>query len=845
MSLFIKYAGLDKDAVLQQLHSQLSGLSSTQVTQQKKIYGKNEFSVSRLKWHHILLRQLRSPFIYILIAIALFSAVMGEWIDAGMVTLFIVLNTVLGFFQEYRSEKAVQLLNNYVSDHARVRRNDQEDLLDARELVPGDIVILEKGDKVPADIRLLDSESLAVDESILTGESIPVNKHPQLLTKPATLHTASNILFGGTYVVGGKGTGIVYATGQQMVSGDIIKLTDQTKRVSSFEKGIQQYSQFILKLVLLTLSFTFVLNLILKGTSSFFELLFFSTALAISVIPEALQVVTTVALSQGAVCLAKKKVVVKRLSAIEDLGSIQVLCTDKTGTITTNQMAVQDVYSQNQEQCLFYARIAASFISKKKQHPNNSFDLALDKALTPKQQAALSHYTILNSAPFDPETRRNCVLIKKDTQQELIVRGAPEAILSLCSLSKLQKAEINSWSVEQGRQGCRVIAIATTSHFSTKENTIPDPLPSCTLLGLISFADPVKPSTIATIDKAKKLGVQVKILTGDAPEVAGAVGFQTGLADSPDAVITGEDFFKLPKGEQLRLAENLHVFARLTPQDKHQLIELLMKRYEVGFLGDGINDAPALKKATVAIVVKGAADIAVEAADVVLLAQDLAVVIEGVKRGRDIFTNTVKYLKATLASNFGNFFALAAASLISPILPMLPLQILLLNLLSDFPMIAIATDTVEADEVRSPKTYQVKEVILFCTLLGLVSTLFDFTFFAIFSRTTPAELQTYWFIGSVLTELAFIFSVRAKKPFWKALPPSKVLVGLAIVAALSAVTIPWITPLRILFDFVMPQSRWLVVIGLVVGLYFIASELVKRFYYSLIHPVSVVKEGKS
>lgn len=827
------------------------GLSNREVNLRLKKYGYNELSGNVINWWNILLRQFTSPFIYLLIGASILAFLFGEIFDGLMILLFLAINTALGFYQEFRSEKTLSLLKSYVTSYSRVLRNGKEEIIKRKELVPGDIVILEIGDKIPADVRFVDAYNLKVDESILTGESVPIEKNEEPLpSKPKELYKSSNIGFSGTAVVCGEAKGIVIATGGATALGNIAHLTVETKHISNFEKGISKFSGFILKLVLITLAFVFFINIFLKGTTKIGELIIFSIALAVSVIPEALPVVTTFSLSRGALHLAKRRVVVRRLSAIEDLGGIEILCTDKTGTITENKLKVDDFFTESSSKIFFYANLADSSASKKKIEP---FDIALAEKLSSKEKEEIKLYSRIGEIPFDPVRRRNAAFIEKEGKYELVVRGAPESIIPLCShISLSEKNKIYEWIAEKGRDGHRVIAIGKkevdisslekdnqeNNLFSYRKDKSLDLDVNLAkyenkieLLGIISFVDPIKISAFQAIKQAKDLGICVKVLTGDSKEVAGSVAHQVGLVSSPNDVITGEEFKVMNINEQLKAIDKYSAFARVTPEQKYNIIQLLQRKNSVGFLGEGINDVPALKAAGVSIVVQSASDIARGTADIVLLEKDLKVIIDGIEEGRKVFANTIKYIKATLASNFGNFYAVAISSLFIDFLPMLPLQILLLNLLSDFPMIAISTDNVDKSEISEPKKYNLREVAFIATLLGIVSTVFDFIFFGLFYRISPAILQTNWFIGSILTELVFLFSIRTHFFFIKGKKPSSIMLYLTSMAAFLTIILPFTSFGRNIFHFVPPSLYSLVLIFGIVILYFISSEAVKILYY--------------
>ncbi|MEO8581369.1 MAG: cation-transporting P-type ATPase [Patescibacteria group bacterium] len=839
---FDQWVGLDVKNSLELLESTSEGLSVSQAKERLQKYGPNEFIKHDIGWWDVLRRQFTSPFTLILVVVTMVSFALGQMIDGLMVLLFLVINVSLSFFQEYRSERSIKLLKKFITTKTHVMRGGKEELVEGRSIVPGDIILIEAGDIVPADVRLIEVTNCTIDESSLTGESISVEKS----VEPINTHEifkAQCIAFSGTHVLVGRALGVVFATGLYTEIGSIAQLTDQAKRVSGFETSITAYSQVILRVIFFTLLIVIGLNIAIKRESiDLFSLLFFCIALAISVIPEGLPVVTTLALSQGALMLAKLKVVVKRLSAIEDLGSIEVLCTDKTGTLTENVLSVADVFTlrNDKRELIMIAAVGSSFLGRQKKEPNNSFNIALWKQLSDADKKMARSITFELVLPFDPMRRRSTVVIVRKDHHEIVVRGVPELLIKASNASSAEKKNALAWASDQGKKGMRVLAVTKkVSKTTVKEIKGEMDIEGGELVGVIAFEDPLKSSAVVALRRAKELGVQVKILTGDSAEVSTHVAQKVGLIQSSDEVITGEAFENLSPLEQHEAVVSHHVFARISPEQKHAIIHILQDHQSVGFLGEGINDAPALKTAQVGIVVHGASDIATQAADVVLLDNDLGVIVDGIQKGREVFANTVKYIQATLSSNFGNFFAVAVASLLSSNLPMLPLQILLLNLLSDLPMISIATDTVDPDELHAPKKYQVHEVVALASILGIVSSFFDFTFFAIFSHQNPANLQTYWFIGSVLTELAFIYSIRVQKFFLTSVRPSVLLIGLSVVAAITSIVVPFTAFGQRVFEFIHPTAQSMGIVMFIVVLYFVVTEAAKLAYYSFAKKIEV------
>lgn len=817
------------------------GLSSTKAAAELKKVGYNLLDNKKLKWEDILLRQFKSAFIYLLVGAAILAFLLGEKTDSLMIVIFLAINISLGFFQEYRSEKTVELLKNLVVSKVKTLRNGKVELVKSEELVPGDIIFLETGDKLPADVRFLKIENFKVDESLITGESVAVHKISDALDRTAqNFFEAENVGFSGTLVVNGTAKAIVVKTGKSTAMGNIAHLATATKSISNFEKGINEFSAFILKLIAVTLALVFLANALLRsGTFNLSELLLFSIALTVGVIPEALPLVTTFALSHSARVLARRKVIVKRLSAVEDLGGVEVFCTDKTGTLTENSLTVAETWSGNIDKLFLYANLGASDIKKKKTEP---FDVALWGKLSAVQKKETEDFRRIYEESFNPRTKKNKVVVESSNgNRELIFRGAPEGILEYCpDVSKKQKMEIAYWIKQEGLAGHRVLAVASkkiNSQIENLEEEAKKQVKDFDFLGIISFVDPIKKSTASAIKKAQKLGVHVKIITGDSPEVAGAVAYEIGLSGSPEEVITASDWEALSLKDKAAALEKYSVFARVTPEQKYEIIKALQEKYQVGFLGEGINDAPALKIAGVSIVVDGASDIARESADIILLDKSLNVIIDGIKEGRTVFANTTKYIKSTLTSNFGNFFAVASASLLIDYLPMLPLQILLINLLSDFPMIAVSSDTVDESELKTPRKYEVKDIVLIASILGVVSSVFDFIFFGIFYQISPEVLRTNWFIGSILTELAFIFSIRTRSFFLKAAKPSFELSFLSLGAAAATIIFPYTDFGHKVFGFVSPSIQYLALDISIVVVYFFISEGIKLLYYRSIDNV--------
>ncbi|MBI2587305.1 HAD-IC family P-type ATPase, partial [Candidatus Amesbacteria bacterium] len=578
----------------------------------------------------------------------------------------------------------------------------------------------------------------------------------------------------------------------------------ETQQTSSFEKDIGKFSKFILRIIGVTLVLVFAINIVVKGGAvSWIELALFSIALAVSVVPEALPVVITFGLSRGALHLAKNKVVVKRLTAIEDLGNIEILCTDKTGTLTENKLTLKEVWGKDKEKVLLVAGITCLGSG------HDQIDAAIWSGLPTATRGRLKgEVKILDEIPFDPVTRAMKIVVRWKGKKWEVSRGADEIIMK-------NDPEAEKWTKKMGLSGKRVIAIGVNGAG----------------IGMMAFSDPVKSTTISAVRNAEKLGLKIKILTGDSPEVAGSVARELGLISDRLAVIKGDELDKMGGQEQHEAIDRFDVFARVTPTQKNTIIDLLQEKYRVGYLGEGINDGPALRSADVGLVVDHASDVGRDAADIILLKKDLKVIVDGIEEGRVVTANTRKYILATMSSNFGNFYAVSIASLIINYLPMLPLQILLLNLLSDLPMISIATDNVDPKDIVKPLPFDLKKLLGTAMVLGFVSILFDFMFFGLFFRSQPATLQTVWFIGSVLTELVFLYSIRTKKFFLTGRAPSWPIWLLTWLAGALAVGLPFTRFGVKVFKFAqLPVGSLALVFG-VVAVYLITTESVKLGYY--------------
>jgi len=833
---FSFYTTMPVSDVLADLQSSVSGLTQAEVDNRLSLYGLNEIKEVDVTWFQILKGQLLSPFMCIFFVIGFAYILTGQIAESAIIFLIIVINVGIGFFQEYRSNSSMQLLKKCLMSQVTVKRDNVECNVALNLLVPGDIIVLYAGDIVPADCRFIEVDNLAIDESSMTGESIAVAKESDAMDKPVTdIYCAKNIGFTGTVVTQGQGIAIVIATGSATELGNVAVLANKSAVKSGIEKGSLSIARLTIYLIFFSLLIiAFVHILMRKGQLSFIDFFLFAAALTITAIPEGLPMVITFCFSQGASSLKKNNVIVKRLSAIGDLGSIEVFCTDKTGTLTENALRVENVYGHDADTTLVYAILSSPAQAATKESSIKGFDLALQKKLTDEHNAEIAKHIVIKVSPFTPQKRQCMALVDKDGIYTLIAKGSPEIIIEKATfLDEKQKHLIHEWIDIEESKGNRILAIATKNiaSYDPGSYVIESDDHDYTTIGLIAFQDPLKETALSTVKKAEELGIKIKILSGDSKNVCFTIAHQLGLETDKDNIVLGADFENASEEEKIFLVHNRSIFARVSPEQKYDIIRYLQKQYSVGYMGDGINDAPALRIADVSFAVNDAAPVAREAAEIILLRKSLSSVILGIEQGRRTIVNTLKYTKMTNAPSFGHFYALAVASLLIDYPPMLPMQLLFLNLLTDLPMMAISTDNVSPDEVRQPLTYDMTDAAILIVLFGLVMFLADMTIFLVFRSHFPETLQTSWFITSTISEVIFIFLFRTQRLFFMAHCPSALLMGLSVAVMAIAIVLPFTKIGHDLFLFTTPQwehAPWL--IGVIV-FNLIVAEGVKIVYY--------------
>jgi Mg2+-importing ATPase len=781
----------------------------------------------------LLLRQLASPIVLILIAAALLSFGLGEAADGFIILFIVAASSLLGFWQEYRAATAVARLQKMVELRAEVLRDGQSASVPMEQIVPGDVVLLSAGASVPADCRLLEERDLFTNEATLTGETFPVEKNVVDLPPDTPLARRSNALFQGTHVVSGSGRALVMRTGNATQFGDIAQRLRVRPQQTDFEHGVRSFGNLLIRITLLLVILIFAFNVFLHRPV--LDSFLFALALAVGLTPELLPAIISVNLASGARRMAAQKVIVKRLVAIEDFGSMDVLCCDKTGTLTEGLVQLEgalDVDGAPSERALHLAAINATFQS--------GYRNPIDAAIVAAAPKLASEVTRLDELPYDFARKRLSVLALAQGQPLLITKGALAQILAACSTVELpdgrmlpmsgQESKIREQLAAFSARGLRTLGLACKplagrSTITTQDET------GLTFIGFLVFADPPKSGIAETITELQHLGIALKIITGDNLLVARDVAHKIGLGDAH--IVSGEELRHVSDAALPLLASKTDVFAEVEPTQKERIIRALRHAgHVVGYMGDGINDAPALHGADVGISVQGAADVAKDAADIVLLEHDLKVLATGIREGRITFANTLKYVFMATSANFGNMFSMAGASLLLPFLPLLPKQILLTNLLTDLPEMAIATDRVDATAIERPRRWDVKFIRAFMLYFGLLSSVFDFLTFAVLYfllQASPELFRSGWFVESVVSASLVVLVVRTRGPFWRS-RPSTMLTLCTLVVAGATVALPY-TPLGQVFGFAPLPALLLVLMALIVLVYVTSAELLKRAFY--------------
>lgn len=826
---------LQAEELLSRLHTGPEGLPAVEARQRQPHYASARLKPRQdIRPLYVLLAQFRSPIILILLFAATMSLFLADRTDALIILTIILVSAFLGFWQEHGAAKAVASLLALVRVTTEVWRDGRLVEVPREEIVPGDVINLSAGSSIPGDGIVLESKDLFVDEATLTGETYPAEKSASVVPATASLNQRTNSLFMGTHVVSGHAKVVIVQIGKETEFGRIAGHVMLRQPETEFERGVRRFGYLLLEVTLLLVFAIFAVNVYLHRPV--LDSFLFSLALAVGLTPQLLPAIISVNLSHGAKRMARQKVIVKRLHSIENFGAMNVLCSDKTGTLTEGTMrfhAALNLEGVPSERVLFHGALNATY--------ETGFINPLDEAIRTQCVRDLSQYKKLDEVPYDFLRKRLSILVAAPTTHLLITKGAVEPMLTVCTSAELPDGstvamesrleQIRRQFQDMNRQGLRTLGLAIRDMGGT-DRIGKEQEAEMTFLGLLVFADPVKPDMAQTIASLRQLGVSLKIITGDHHLVAAHVSQQVEM--DHQRLLTGPDLRLMTDEALSQRVNDIDVFAEVEPNQKDRII-LALKRSGnvVGYIGDGINDAPALHSADVGISVESAVDVAKDAADIVLLEKNLSVLIQGVREGRTTFSNTLKYVFMATSANFGNMFSMAGASLFLPFLPLLPKQILLTNLLTDIPEMTIATDSVDPELIDRPRRWDIAFIRKFMLTFGLVSSVFDYlTFGALLwiLDASPEQFRTGWFIESVISASAIVLVIRTRRPFFSSTPGRALTLATLAVAAVTLLlpVLPIAAPLGLT---PMPLS-FLFLLAVILAGYILTAELAKKYFYA-------------
>lgn len=835
---FSYLAKASKEELFELFKTGHKGLFQEEVEKRLEDHGYNEpVKKKRITIITQIITKFLNPLVIVLLIIAGFSFFLGEKISAFLVFGMAISSVLLSFLQEYKAGKEAEKLSEMVSTTATIYRNGKVKEVDIREIVPGDILDLFAGDMIPADLRILSSKDLFINQSALTGESLPVEKHAQFVERSKqTITEYQNIAFMGSSVVSGTALCLVVKTGIHTQFGELSKRLVSIRTETSFEKGINKFTWLMIYTMFIMVVLIFLIN-VLGKRDNLIDAFLFSLAVAIGLTPQMLPMIVTINLSQGAIAMSKKLVIVKRLNSIQNIGAMDVLCTDKTGTLTKDKIVLEkycDISGKESEEVLSYAYINSFYQTGLKN--------LLDKAILKHRKVSVESYRKIDEIPFDFTRKLMSVVVEVNEKHLLIVKGAPEEIFKRCTAYHLdgqvnaikhsQVAELKEEYNKLSEEGFRVLAVAYKELNTDKKNIYSTADEQKLILkGYIAFLDPPKNSTRRALYVLSRMGVEVKVITGDNELVTKHICSKVGL--NVRGMVTGDHIAVLSNEDLQELVKTTTVFARVSPLQKERIIQALQaNNHTVGFLGDGINDALALKAADIGISVDNAVDIAKESADIILLKKSLMVLEDGVVQGRKIFGNIIKYIKMSSSSNFGNMLSMTGASLLLPFLPMAPIQILLNNFLYDISQVAIPTDKVDKEYLSSPKPWNINAIKKFMVIIGPVSSLFDFLTYGVLLFLFNASerfFHTGWFIESLCTQALVIHIIRTNKiPFLESMP-SRFLILTSVFIVSVGIFIAQ-SPAGQFFGFTpMPWMYFSVLINILL-LYLFLVQVVKQWF---------------
>jgi Mg2+-importing ATPase len=820
--------------LLRQLRSTPEGLTGEDARERLARYGENLLRPRKKSDAlTLLLSQFKSPIILILLFATGMSFFLHDPVDAAIILVIVLASGLLGFWQERGAANAVEKLLAIVQIKAMAIRDNTPAEIPVEQIVPGDVVVLNAGDVVPGDCRILDSRDLFLDEATLTGETYPVEKSDVTVAAETPLAKRTNALWMGTHVISGTGKAVVVLTGKETEFGKVSDRLNLSPQETEFERGIRRFGYFLMEVTLLLVIAIFAANVYLSRPV--LDSFLFSLALAVGLTPQLLPAIISINLAHGAKRMASEKVIVKRLASIENFGSMNILCSDKTGTLTEGIVRLQsavDVEGAPSEKVLFHAYLNAFF--------ETGFTNPIDEAIRTHRPFDLAGYEKRDEIPYDFLRKRLSILVSHDGAGLMVTKGTVPGVLAVCSSAEITGGAVVDIATVRERISRRFEEISGSGYrtlgIAYREVASDAPLgkgseAGMTFLGFLVLFDPPKPGIAETIDRLKSLGVSMKMITGDNSLVASHVLRQVGFPDP--RILTGPSLRETSDEALLGQVTGVDVFAEVEPNQKERILLALKKAgHVVGYMGDGINDASALHSADVGISVESAVDVAKEAADIVLLEKDLGVLVQGVREGRTTFANTLKYVFMATSANFGNMFSMAGASLFLPFLPLLPKQILLTNLMTDFPEMTIATDAVDIEMVALPRRWDIRSIRKFMLTFGILSSVFDYLTFGLLVfvlHATPELFRTGWFLESVVSASLIVLVIRSRKPFFRSRPGKHLMLATSLVVVATLV-LPF-TPVARLFDFRPLTISFVFLLGGIVALYIIATEITKKFFY--------------
>ena len=845
---YYELSNMSEKEIFSTYNTNKNGLTCEEVENRLDFYGENIPTENKKKGPlYFLIDSFKDKFIMILIVLAIINYFTGDKIGSLIIIIITIISALISFFQNYSTYKFNLKLKEKISLFTDVIRNKKQEEVKQEKIVPGDIITLSAGSVVPADLYLFQSKDLFINQASFTGESIAVEKIAQKKAKINDEETAiKNICLMGTNVISGNGLGIVIKTGLNTFMGKVNKKISSAKEETSFEQGINHISSMLIKYMIAISLFVFIIYGFIRG--NYQEALLFSLSVAVGITPSMLPMIINVNLTRGSKILAKKKTLIKNIKSIQNLGSMNILCTDKTGTLTKNNIVLQKYINLKGENDDYVLKCA--YVNSKL---STGFKNLVDKAINnygKEHHIDISNYKTIDEIPFDYTRKRSSIVVQNEKEYSVITKGALEEILKVCDMALIDKKEVpiseiicrdtEDKAIKLAKQGMQVIALAIKHEYAGIENFNKDDEKNLTLIGLIAFLDPPKLDAAKTINNLKEIGVTTKILTGDNKYATEAICSAVGI-DSK--IMLGIEIEKMDDNQLSEILDTVSVFARMNPLQKERVVSLLRKKGNcVGYMGDGVNDAPALHSADVAISVDDATDIAKESSDIILLEQNLDVVYDGAIEGRKVYGNIIKYMKLALSQDFGDVFSIMLSSICLPFLPLLPIQMLIQDFIVEISQIGIPYDNIDEEFIQMPKKWNTKDLNKFMKIFGIISSITDICAFLIFwyifkynNIEKQSFFQTAWFVECIISETLIIYYLRTNKFNYLKSNPSKILVCLSLITIICTISIPIILSFHKEFHFViLPPIYYLYVILLAIS-YAVIVQIVKKIYIKKIN----------